>query len=443
MPEFKLFCINNNKQEAVYYYNNEDNELLDCNKSRVIAKDTGNKPSRKIVPYVSPVSPGKKKGEANFKTKIQLGLSCNYNCSYCCQCGSSSPKEVGISLDELVALVPDSGGNQRTFEFWGGEPLLYWDILVPLAEKIRNRFPDAFFYMATNGSLLSYDKNEWLDKLGFGVSVSHDGPGQWQRGGNPLVENRDAVIHLFNLLNNKGRFSFNPVLTKLNPSRQVINNWFLEEIGHNHFCLGEGSLIHPTNVDNLEAYLVTQEERTDFQRRSLREIRYNTYPNMSISKGKIKSFLCGIKTNRDWSVLGQSCLLDSEGVLVVDIKGNVLGCQNFSMEDTLFTGQSLKIGTLSNLANVKLDLFTTWRLSPSCKNCLLAQVCRGGCPFIPQKLSALACNHSFSDNISIFAYVIEMLTGYIPYYVEGSSLEERKYLFGIERHGDTKELFAQ
>ena len=84
-------------------------------------------------------------------------------------------------------------------EFWGGEPFVYWKTLKPLAEALRARYPAAHFNIITNGSLLDLDKNAWLEKLGFSVGLSHDGPGYHARGADPLddPEKLAAIMDLW------------------------------------------------------------------------------------------------------------------------------------------------------------------------------------------------------------------------------------------------------
>ena len=61
--------------------------------------------------------------------KIQLGLSCNYACSYCSQAFQiadatvSKLADVEHFLAQLDGWITDA---PEKIELWGGEPFLYW-----------------------------------------------------------------------------------------------------------------------------------------------------------------------------------------------------------------------------------------------------------------------------------------------------------------------------
>jgi uncharacterized protein len=150
--------------------------------------------------------------------KVSLGLSCNYECNYCSQrfvphAESSNPGEIEPFLAQLTNAL--TYPPQR-IEFWGGEPMVYWKTLKPLAERMRDLYPKAGFAIITNGSLLDEEKNSWLDDLGFDVGISHDGPGYHARGADPMddPEKRAAIMDLYARLKPKGRISINCMMHK-------------------------------------------------------------------------------------------------------------------------------------------------------------------------------------------------------------------------------------
>ena len=71
-------------------------------------------------------------------------------------------------IENFMKLFDELEFSEQTglrVEFWGGEPLVYWKTLKPLAEELRNKYPNAIFGLITNGSLLDTEKNDWLEKL--------------------------------------------------------------------------------------------------------------------------------------------------------------------------------------------------------------------------------------------------------------------------------------
>ena len=232
MSIFELHCCReSDANKEIFFYNNETSELLDRDHKEVEVKLSSggsmiSHPCNHEFLHVGPSIPGRKSELDTHTVKILMGTHCNNSCKYCVQDISSSVDCMAIPVDKLIEFIPTS---TRLIHFWGGEPLLYWDILKPLAEGIRSKLPETAFYTSTNGHLLDYDKNSWLESLGFCVGLSHDGPGQWLRGKDPLQDDylHGVIQDLFNRLSDRNRFSFNPTLTKQNSSRREIEEFFV------------------------------------------------------------------------------------------------------------------------------------------------------------------------------------------------------------------------
>lgn len=141
---------------------------------------------------ISPRNPGTK-GRTIRMLKIQMGLKCNYQCSYCNQISRpesshGNPDDARKFLEQLSAWfnAASNDGDGLTIEFWGGEPFVYWKTMKLLGEELRSRYPKAIFNVVTNGSVLDDEKIDWLDRMQFSVAISHDGPGQKTNCGRPL-----------------------------------------------------------------------------------------------------------------------------------------------------------------------------------------------------------------------------------------------------------------
>ena len=183
-------------------------------------------------------------GKRNLSTiKIQLGLSCNFECDYCNQrfvprAEETNPDDVGAFVDNMANWFSggeDGLGKGTRFEYWGGEPFVYWKTFKPLAEAIIKKYPNAENFVITNGSLLDLEKIMWLDKYNFHVGVSHDGPGQHVRGPDPLADetSKMAIVTLFKLLSPKHKISFNAMMNSKNTSREDISTYFEKFVAEN------------------------------------------------------------------------------------------------------------------------------------------------------------------------------------------------------------------
>lgn len=430
MSKFTLKCLNPmTGSEAELLYDTSNSSLTYQDGTPVINVSPTNRDDATVV---SKSSPGKKSTPSVLK--ISLGLSCNYECSYCSQrfvphADATNPNDVPAfmsGLDNWVTSAPER------IEFWGGEPFVYWKTLKPLAEALRIKFPRTQLTIITNGSLLDAEKNDWLDSMGFVVGISHDGPGYKARGIDPLTvpEQRSAIHDLWNKLGPQGRMSFNAVFHKDNPSRAAVQEFMVAEFGLD-VPIGEGAFIDPYDEGGVESSFTSQKDHVDFRNNALVEIRDGKVFNFNVVEGRIKDFVHSIKTARKATSLGQKCSMDRSDNIAVDLNGNVLTCQNVSAAATAPNGQSHKIGHVSDFGGIAMKSSTHWSEREECSKCPVLQLCKGSCMFLDGPLWDVGCNNSYSDAIPFFAAAIEMMTGLLPYYIDGPLRDDRKDIFGL------------
>lgn len=431
MAKFIITAINpENAQLARFHYDNATSELTrESGEPVVQAVEVAQRADAPAVSRQTPL------GKTTPRVlKISLGLSCNYACEYCSQRfvarnDETNPEDVtGFmeSLDDWVLSSPEA------IEFWGGEPLVYIKTLRPLAEALRLKFPQARFSVITNGSLLNPQINQWLDELGFTVSISHDGPGQHVRGPDPLEDPlaRQAILELYRRLAPQGRFSFNSMVNRSNQSRAAIQAFFAELTGYPDVMIGEGGFVDAYDDGGRSLSLMSDEFHA-FRRLAFQEIRQGKAGRISSVRDRTMSFVNSLRFKRPASSLGQKCGMDQTESIAVDLKGNVLTCQNVSAAAAAPNGESHRIGHTSQMQDVALKTATHWSLRQECPGCPLLQICKGACMFLEGPLWDVSCDNAYSDALPIFAAGIEFLTGLVPVHIEGELREERKDIFGF------------
>ncbi len=431
MSIFKIHALRLDGQQVALHYDNQASTLTWEDGTPVVQAQPG---TFRDATAVSVDQPGRK---GNIRTlKISLGLSCNYECSYCSQrfvphADSSNPADA----DKFIAQLPDAMIEPpERIEFWGGEPFVYWKTLKPLAEGLRQRYPAAHFNIITNGSLLDPEKNEWLERLGFIVGLSHDGPGYHARGMDPLddPEKHAAIMELYRRLHPQGRISVNAMIHAGNPSRAAVQDWLQERFGQD-VPIGEGAFIDPYDEGGLASSLQTPADHIAFRQRAFADLRAGLASNFAVASRKIIGFVDSIKQARPASALGQKCAMDRPDHLAVDLHGNVLTCQNVSAAAIAPNGQSHRVGHLTDLASVSLRTVTHWSQRKECAQCPVLQLCQGSCMFLQGPLWEAACDNAYSDNVVFLAAAIEYLTGCIPFYIDGDfhpDRADRKDIFG-------------
>lgn len=96
---------------------------------------------------------------------VMLGNKCNQKCSYCYQDKIDS----GFVFDEQIIKTVN---NSDRVMFYGGEPLLYFDVIEYIIKKLN---PKNLINITTNGTLLTGPMINFFNKYNIHISLSHDG----------------------------------------------------------------------------------------------------------------------------------------------------------------------------------------------------------------------------------------------------------------------------
>lgn len=377
-----------------------------------------------------------KKSKKPTTLKITMGLKCNYACSYCNQAHQPHDPVGGPDdAEELVEKIKNnfdfSTYDKFRLEFWGGEPMVYWKTLKPLAEKIKKVYPNAQFMMVTNGSLLDREKIDWLRNMGFSIGMSHDGPLHAQnRGPDPLDEPKakDAVVYALKTMG-QGRFTFNCVLTRENVSIPAVRDFICnklnrKDLGYDYAEVGQmelqvttEELMLPYDESGMAHSLQTPDEKKEILHTLFWEVITNQNEFSWTINQKVKGFFESIVYGRPAEVVGQKCGMDKEDNIAIDMKGNVTTCQNTSS----LTKHNL--GNIEDLENVRLTNSYHWSTRAECPSCPVVQLCQGACLFLEDKYWSQACENLYWYNLAMLAGSLFIMTdGLVLVEIQGNKI---------------------
>jgi uncharacterized protein len=445
---FEIHAERSATDKKIFYYDNQTNRLTNSDDT-VFEYPKIVKPQREAYRSFDRDRPLKKSRSIQL-LKIQMGLSCNYSCDYCSQkfverAAETSKKDIDDFLKKLEVLEFDESKGLKV-EFWGGEPFVYWKTLKPLAEAVRDKFsawkrrPN--FSVITNGSILTDEIIDWLMKMNFSVSISHDGPGQHVRGPDPFAdpEKKKQILGFYRQMTRlKKGFSFNPMLNAQNISRKQIYDWFVEFTGDPNVVLGEGGIVDSYDADGMQNSLQTKQQHFEFRKTAFSDI-FSTGGQIGfrMQLDKIDGFIRNVLAHDEAEYLGQKCGMDDEHTLAIDLRGNVMTCQNVSSLETGKNGESHLGGNLDNYDEVAIKTSTHWSNRAECPKCPVLHLCKGACMFLDKEFWDVSCANAYSDNVALFALAVEKITGYIPTLIKQDELPlERQDIFGtIYQHKD-------
>jgi uncharacterized protein len=117
---------------------------------------------------------------------LNLGEDCNLRCEYCVYSGAYSGYRTHNRYKKMNWQVAKKAidffldhsykAKWRILGFYGGEPLLYFNLLRKCAEYARVRDPRFYLSVTTNGTLISNEILKFFVENDFTLFISLDGP---------------------------------------------------------------------------------------------------------------------------------------------------------------------------------------------------------------------------------------------------------------------------
>ena len=287
----------------------------------------------------------------------------------------------------------------------GGEPFLYWAKIKRLIPALAARFPAARFSIVTNGSLLSREKLDFIAEHDIEITISHDGPGQHLRGPDPFNDPDKSHWIQTLLAERPEKTGFNAVLTRQHHDLRALKAWFAEKVGPDIFVGLEGVV----NVYDAATAIGTgrfEPAELNSLTRSIFEALVED-PNAFGLGERINEFYASIQRQRPIEALGQKCGMDSPDAIAVDLRGNVMTCQNTGAK-----GEH-KIGHVADFDAIALDTATHFAFREECMSCPVVQLCKGSCMFLEGEFFKQSCANEFAFNMGIMMAAVLHLTGMV------------------------------
>jgi len=185
-------------------------------------------------------------------------------------------------------------------------------------------------------------------------------------------------------------------------------------------------MIDAYDEDGANSALSSLEDHFEYRKKSFFDM-YSSDGNIGFVSviEKIDNFSHSLLSHVESKFVGQKCGMDDPHRLAIDLRGNVLTCQNVSSLEISKNGESHLAGNLSDYENVELKSATHWKMRDnkiSCHECPVIHLCSGSCMYLEGKYWDITCENAYSENISLFALSFEKITGYIPTQIKSDRL---------------------
>ncbi len=297
-------------------------------------------------------------------------MICNFSCFYCFEEGNKNLPIMADDVEEaIIQYIENNKENQLSINWFGGEPLLGFDRIVSIANKLNEKKIKFSSSMVTNGSLLTKDKIEKLNLLHLShIQISLDGLAdihdkrRYFKSGAPSFE--VILSNIDNLL------KMTSIPLHIQVTIDKTNNTAFDDI----LILFKRK--YPNLTDNrIKIGCNFVQDRTGFEQNSV------CYTNDDIFKQKVENLKLGKRNDLTPFLpnLAQPCMYRCLKTFCIDPSGDMYKCLEH------LGNPNYKIGNvLEKKISQRKIVMTTFQEDPfednECLACKVFPVCGGGCP---------------------------------------------------------------
>jgi len=317
-------------------------------------------------------------------------MHCNFSCFYCFEEGQKKQGKMTKSTeDKVVSFLIKNKQKPIDIIWFGGEPLIGFDVMLSISNRLKENGVKYTSSIITNGSLLSPDKIDQLEILNLSfIQISMDGAKEDQdkrrffKGGKPsfdiimgnikyLLENTDIPLTIQVTVDKTNATGYDDLLS-------YCKEHFPTYLDSERLQVGFNNVQNRTGFD-VDSNCFAPEDLTQ---RKKREISKCGDCNTLCDFLPHKSFACGYRT---------------PSTLAIDAEGNIYPCLEL-LGDTSKAIGSLKDDTIS-LKEIKQCAL---RYDPfeddECVKCPVLPLCGGGCPRDYEKENAKEIRCTYLKN---------------------------------------------
>ncbi|EJO5348229.1 Cys-rich peptide radical SAM maturase CcpM [Clostridium botulinum] len=387
----------NEKKEFIISESEKEKALKSINKLRLAGFLSSNRP-KQIVHPADDLLEDRLKSMVERIT-LQITQECNLRCKYCVYSQDSplqrhhSNKKMNFETAKksIDFLFNHSIGRSRVnISFYGGEPLLQFDLIKQCVEYAKKKFAgrEVTYSLTTNATLLNDDIIEYFVNNKFMITISLDGPKQIQ----------DRNRHFVN-----GSGTFDTVITNL---KKIRDNYpeFYKTLGINavldqsadYNCSNEFFTTNPVAKDAIILHTFINDqlfvEKTSFSEEFIINSNYsrflmylsmiNKISGKSISRfdlndliqlKRISKSLSGDEGSINTKMHPSGPCVAGEYKLFVDVNGQLFPCErvseNFKVMRIGHIDTGFEVDKIKNIVNIgKLT-------EEECKKCWAIEHC--------------------------------------------------------------------
>jgi len=315
----------------------------------------------------------------SFTLEVSVTEKCNLGCPYCYVANRPTwmTKEVfDKGIKDVHKLMERSGDRDYFVSFFGGEPMLNWDLIQHAVPVLQADPKNTGINIITNLTMIDEEKAAWIKENNVGISWSFDGMGSNDsRPLLPLLENTNPETgELFNgildLYNNKKDL----IKSLTNGCKVMIWPGNTKEMTENFEFLLDWGIDHPDfslvrddvwTIDDIKEYKYELNRMVNVY---IEKVKEGKFCSIGLIKLAILDTLFGlVKGKRPFG-----CFAGTHGGVLIS-SGEFYPCARFASKKIMQMDEKFSFSYYQ-------DQFDP-RKYDKCQSCDLKLVCNAGCTY--------------------------------------------------------------
>lgn len=314
-----------------------------------------------------------------FTLEISVTEKCNLGCPYCYVANKPtwmSTQTFDNAIPGVYDLMARTGNSSYHVSFFGGEPLLNWELITHAVPFLKNDSRCKGINIITNLTMIDAEKADYLQKHGVGVSWSFDGMSSNEsRPLLPILENTnpetgelfDGILALYDYKKD--------IITRLtNGCKVMIWPGNVKDMTENFEFLLSWGIEHP-DFSLVRDDVWTRDDIIEYRKELIRltdtyiaKIKSGQACSVGFLRLAILDILYGlVKGKRPFG-----CFAGTNGGVLMS-SGEFYPCARFASKKIMVIDKDYDFKYYQDKFNPKnLD---------KCTDCSLRQVCNAGCTY--------------------------------------------------------------
>jgi len=339
-----------------------------------------------------------------FVLEISVTEKCNLGCPYCYVANRNTfmTKEIfDKKFPEVLELMKRSDTEFLNISFFGGEPLLNWDLIKYVTKKLRSEYSDKVngLVIISNMTMIDQEKVDFIKKWGLGVSWSFDGmTSNETRPLLPIMENQNEKGMLYNNILDLYEDKMHLIKQVTNGCKHMVWPGNVDQMVENYEFFLSQEIFAPDyslvrdDVWTKEDLILFYSEIKKLADRYIEEVKKGTWTHIGFFKLHILDAVFGYAYGKR----PFSCFAGTGGAVLMP-NGDFYPCARFASKKLMKIDENFSFQYWQE----KLDP----RNFDKCLNCDMYQVCNTGCAY-----SQLKNDNKPLDSVCELFHMIEEQT---------------------------------